>query len=367
MMMYRLEEQLPLEAEELTAVFLPSIGGRCLALSVRSEKILEIVSGLSAGGIEVGPICPTALLSLWACLQRSDAAPNYAIICHGDATEIFRIADNVPHDWYSSADSRNLLNSLRISLLNYPVENGAFAMLAGQLDKDTLAGVEREISVTKIEDDENFFEKTAALGASLLLAGKPAGWVNFRTGKLARKKIWNRAGGLMRTAVVLSMLLVVVLAASFITRGVRYDGLVSKYQSEQNEAYRKLFPSQKIPKNVTSRLESELRRLSGVLGHGQDVPEAPKALDELYAVIKNIPDSLRFRILKIQIGPDNIYIEGCVKCHSDAEIIVQSLQKSGLDAPAPRTERLASGDVSFKINAKPVPEKTPAMKARAKR
>ncbi len=355
MMLYRMEEQLPLPAEELTAVYLPSLGGRCLGLAVETKQIREIIEGLQSVGISLGAVCPSALLSLWACLEDCETQPNYVLLANSDQLELFRISGGAPHSWYSFLENSNLLHSLRINLLDHPVPSqGATILVAGDLPQKTLDALGNELEVIKKDGDENFYERAAARTGESLSSGKQAGWVNFRTGKLAPAKQWSNTPGLLRTAAVLAVIFVIAVVGAFITRGLRYDSLASNYRQDQREIYRKLYPhSKKIPANITSRLESELRRFSGVKGQGQDVPPLPQALDDLHTALTNLPPKIRFRILKLQVNPDDIFIEGEVKTHSDAEAIVQSLKKAGLDVLPPKTERIASGDVAFKITAHP--------------
>ena len=61
------------------------------------------------------------------------------------------------------------------------------------------------------------------------------------------------------------------------------------------------------------RLASELKRLAGVRGAAEDVPEPVSALDTLRRIAASLPASLRFRILEMRISPNDLFIEGQVR------------------------------------------------------
>lgn len=56
-MLYRLEEQLPLDVESLTVDFLPQAGGRALGIAVETSYVQGILRRLAEAGIEPHSAC----------------------------------------------------------------------------------------------------------------------------------------------------------------------------------------------------------------------------------------------------------------------------------------------------------------------
>jgi len=64
-MVYRLEDELPGEAERLTADFLPAVAGRALGAAAETDRVRRLLDTLSAHGIEAAAVCSETLLAAW--------------------------------------------------------------------------------------------------------------------------------------------------------------------------------------------------------------------------------------------------------------------------------------------------------------
>lgn len=369
MMLYRLEEQLPLAAEELTAVFLPAIGGRCLAFAVNTAEVLGIVKALTDAGLEISAIYPTAVLMLQSCFENCECDPDYVILNNGQTLEAFRLIDGVIHGWYSSASDRQLLLPLQIDILNNPVDGkNTSAVMVGELPQSAVEALKEEMELNRIDDGYESLVKNLLENCGKITSEKTVSISNLRIGKLARKNLWAKSTGSLRVAGILLLIFAVTMISCFAIRGIRYETMAESYEKSQVKIYKKVYPgSRRVPSNIVSRLESEMRKLSGVMGHGYDVPHIPNAMDELHTVITNLPKNVKLRILKIQIDPESIDINGQVTTHSDAEKITQSLKRGGLDVSSPATESLSGGEIFFKVRAKPAQDKTAVAVKRGRR
>ncbi len=354
-MLYRLEEQLPLEAEGLTAQFLPAQAARTLGLAVRTQQVGAILDRLSGAGIEVAAICPTALLALWETTKGDNDRCDYAIVTGPDGVDVFRMCQsNVPLTWYSSPpEATELTRCIQADLLISPIDSEKItATLIGQLDGDTVAAVVRQTDLEVRPSGEESVLMSAAQAAQALLAGRPAGWVDFRTGDLSAANPWGHMAGLLRSAVVLGLSLLVVLTGMFFWRASRYASAAEQFEQGQVGQFRRLYPNRQVPISVSSRLVSELARLTAISGAAGELPQRPSALDSLRSIAAGLPD-LRFRIVQLRIGPDHVLIEGQCRTHSDAEAVARALGRAGLSMDPPRTESLVGGGVAFTLAGTP--------------
>jgi hypothetical protein len=65
---------------------------------------------------------------------------------------------------------------------------------------------------------------------------------------------------------------------------------------------------------------------------------------------------MRLRIVELRVSPAEIYIEGQVRSHGDAEALRAGLAAAGIALDLPQTERLAAGGVSFTLVGLPATE-----------
>jgi len=355
-MLYRLEEQLPIDAERLTADFLPTVAGRAMGLAVQTAQVRPVIDALTEAGVEVAVVCPAAMLALWQAARDRKDGPPLAILASNSHVDVFRMEQDRPASWHSlPADPAELVDCIRTEMLVSPVTDGKVAAdLIGTLEEATADLLRRGADVELLVHDGQSCDNLAARAASAALAGRGAGWVDFRRDALAPANAWQRIAGLLRLAVVLGLVLLAALAGTFCWRGRLYDALARDYERQQADVYLKLFSHRRAPVNVRSALDSEVRRLAGIRGRaGSDLPEQIDALDYLRQIIAALPPALRLRITDVRIGATGILIEGQARDHTGAEVVAQSLRRVGLAVESPRTERLARGGVGFTLAAKP--------------
>jgi len=353
-MLFCLEEQFPLEAERLTADFMPPIGGRTLGVAVETAPVRAIIDRLAAAGIETGAVCPTALLALWGRRQGQSGRSDFVVIAGPASVDVFRMAGDDPCAWYTiSPDAAQLTRCIEAQLLANPVEAGPPKVtLLGQPDGELVRSLEQDASVELTRGDQEPPVAAAARAAGQLLAGKCASRVNLRRGDLAMENPLKRLAVPLRSALALGLVLLVALAVMFCWRGARYDRTTRRLEDRQAAEFQRLYPNQATPTNVKSRLSSELARHAGVSGEGLAVPGRPSALEVLRRAMAALPPAVRLRIQDMRVGPNGILVEGQVRNHSDAQIISQALTRGGFAMDPPRTEHLVAGGVAFTLVGK---------------
>ena len=361
-MVYRLEDELPVEAERLTADFLPAVAGRALGAAVETDRVRRLLDALSAHGIEAAAICCETLLAAWrACRNTADQA-DYVLVVGHDAVQLLRIAEGVPVGWQSAADAGELLRRLEADLLAQPLENlPPRVRVIGRPD-DALCraladGVGADITAATANPPA---EDEAALAAAEQLAGRGAGWIDFCRDRLASGSLLERLSGYVKAAVLLAVALLGILAGLCLWRGERYRDLASRQEAAQRTVYRELSPQAGTQQNVLSRLRSDLKRLTAVSGHGADMPRRPDALETLRTVAASLPPQMRLRVTQLRIDPTAVVLHGEARTHGDAETIAAALKRQGLAADAPSTEHLVRGGVTFTLTAAPPAADNPA-------
>jgi len=355
-MLYRLEEQLPVEAERLTADFLPAAAGRALGVAVETSRIAAIVDALSEAGIEIASICPTAFCTLRG-VGRQEEPVDYAVLGDSRSVEVFRMNNATPIAWYTrSSDPSEILRCLHADLLASPASDGPTVVgLAGD-GVDSVLQDASDLQCIRLSQDDLL--AAAARGAAQLTSGGDD-WIDLRRDGLAVANPWGRLSKLLGSAAILLILLLVAMSAALLWRGRQYRALASRAESEQAAIFTELLPNRPIPPGITDRLRSELKRRSGDARADGALPARVCALDSLRRIFAHLPADVRLRITNLRIAESSLRIVGEARTHTDAGRIRQSLLAAGLAIDAPQSEKLAPRGVTFTLTGAPSGEGTP--------
>ncbi len=360
---YRLEEQLPLDAEDFTADFLPVVGGMRLALAAATGPVEQLLESLTDCGVAVGHICPSALLVGQGLHLAGRDAGDYLLVAAGEHLEIFRMASGVPLTWYT-VEARNpasLLQCIRADLLARPTEaERAAVTTVGDLD---------EAHLTALADDGLSVTRDQAQPADLMMRASAAmltgrnDWVDFRRDKLAMPNPWQQLTGLLRAVAASTIILLALLTITFTWQATRHASLAQKHRTRMRAVHRDLYPNTKTPSSPLRFLRSQLDQLSGLNGQGHGIPHRPNALKTLRDVVANLPDDVRLRITEMRLAPTGVFMHGEVLTFAHAEQVARQLGEAGFVVDPPRSERREQGAVTFNLSAAlpagPQPEDAP--------
>lgn len=357
-MLYRLEEQLPLEAERLTADFLPVVGNRSLGLAVQTANVKAVVEELERAGVKIAAICPTAIL---AAQELTSSIPEADFIVMGGRShaDIVRLAQGQVISWHTSPlETAQVADCLKADIIAGPLDKERPLVLLVGKSAQELSGIADPAGVAIQVWADDDVEICAAKASARVLSGQLSHMADFRVGDLAAPGAWGRLAKQLRWSAALAGALVLAMIAAFIVRGLQYDQSGQEQLRGQVSQYAALYPNSAVPPSVASRLKSELMRLSGTSGLGEDVPDQPSALETLRLIASALPANLRMRLTEVRIGPTEVLIEGQARAHSDAEVFAQALKKKGFAVDPPRTENLPRQGVGFTLVAKPGADKT---------
>jgi len=351
-MLYRLEEQLPLDAESLTADFFAPLAGRCLAVAVETERIERIVDALVDHGVDVAAICPTAMLTVFGLRLADVSLGGYVVLAAPHNVDVLRMADGTPTTWYTPTDGpEDLARCIEADLLTQPAGNGpAPVHIVGGADDANVKHLadNDSIAVERLDEDP----LALALRAAEALTAGRGGWIDLRRDQLAPPNPWGRVKGSLRTVTVLAIVLLASLAGTFLWRSGQYSSMADDCRRQMQTVYRTLHPNRRAATSVRRQLEGELKQLAGLSGTGQDIPPRPNALDTLRSVVAHLPSDTRLRITEMRLDPMNVSLHGEVLKFADAERIAETLKEAGFEVDPPRSERKAERGVAFTLTAK---------------
>jgi hypothetical protein len=348
-MVYRLEEQLPLDAEDLTANFLWPVAGRCLGLAIKTGPVAELIEALGDHDIDITAICPTALLALWALRSSDRQLGDYVAVASDGAVDIFRVVDGQPIAWSTAdpSETDDLVRLIHADLLTNPIEHDAARVhvVGGAMDFTERLRRDDSFTVKTLDDDPL---QLAASAAEDLIDGT-SDCADMRHSDLAPPNRWGRVAGLLKATAALATIFGVLICGAMLLRAARYSAIADNCYAKMSVVYRDLYPNTRVPAGVRKRLQARWDQLAGVSGSDRDVPDRPNGLDTLRDLVAALPAETRLRITELRLGAGGVFWAGEVRKFADAELIAQHLRNAGFDAAPPRSERKAAGGVGFTL------------------
>lgn len=358
-MVYRLEEQLPLDAEGMTVGFLSGEGDVSLGLAVETASVRSVLDALAEAEVQVTTVRALSLLALWQ-VRQEWAGSEYCIIAWPSHQDLFRLNRRRPRGWYCGdiGSSRALTECLGADQLIRPTESDSPRLYTmGELGTQQQIVLKERFGLDAVEGEAT---SPIVLAAKASRCSDSAGWVEFRREGLALPNPWSRYRRLFTSATVLASVLVAALIGGLHWRRLRYEAIAETQRHRQTVLYSRLYPSGRVPPNVKARLRSEATRLSGLSGaDAHEAPPTPNALQSLAGICSGLPPAIRLRITELRVGPSEVFVEGQARTHTHAQIVARGLGSQGFIVEPPRTEHLASGGVSFVIMGEPARRTSP--------
>jgi hypothetical protein len=364
LMIYRLEEHLPMAAEELVIDF-GLAGERALGICALVSRLQPWVGALERLGVAVQSVVPIALL---AAKMVDIRLADVLLLGNDKGTDVLTFARGQIVGWSTELDIEgvgvqlrrlSLLSERLLSVVAYGLDDRA----VGELSDLT----QIEIAGNKTNDgqgarDEDIY--LAALGGALpILLGEKPPPIELRRDALAQAHPFRQIRRPLTCVVAATILFSLSLAGSLLVRAHTYrlQGLAA--ESIERSSYQDALGRPPNGANIQARLISEDRKLaalSGVLDNDRsadafDLHRSRSALLLLSDTLKALPRNLRYRLLDLQFTPEGLELNGQTRTHGDADAIAVGLRSVGYAVDPPHSEvRGQDKGVNFTITARAV-------------
>jgi hypothetical protein len=361
-MAYRLEEKLPVAAEQVTADFVVT-GDHAMGVCVVSEKWQRLIGALKAAEIAVELIAPTAVLALGA--MTIDAEHDAVLLTDDRRIELFVIDAGRPVRWHSMAPAGDeLIAHLQMCRAGDQVLRVA---LCGAKTAEMARRVGMIEGLEVVEGDDAVVDAAAVDMAARVLAGKATAYVNLCQGALAAANPIGQLHRATKAAIAAALVLWACTMGAMAWRAHQYQRMTTTSEARQAEIYGKLFDGA-TPLNIKSRLISEHRSLAGVRQGGPStLPVAESVLPVVHRTLAALPAQLRFSITQLTVDEDELTIDGRVASHSAAEALASAIGRgTGWRIQPPRTQLLSGGEISFTLHGSRTPGNTSGAEAQAR-
>jgi hypothetical protein len=349
-LLFELEEQLPIVAEQVSADFLRG-GGKALGVCIERARLSGVVDALEAQGWSVSAVCPAALLALsqWLNSAAEVETVDAVLAQEGEQWTLLPVKNGVPTGWFLLPAED--IEDLRIRL---EIPPGGAAQQPLRLLVIDVSPAAHDL-LTRLDDVELIFREEASLddaatrAAGAVLSGRRQipinldlpGHRSLSSTRAQRAHVFAAAGCLLFLA---------ALAVTFFVASWRMDRQSAILQDEQFRLFRQVAhdPHRQPPRQVYRYLASELQRMTAADDSSSRGQHAAMALRMLSDVFARLPDHVPMQLERIVAETDRAELAGRVTSHEDAGKLASSLGSDGaLIIQPPQTSLGASKSVDF--------------------
>jgi len=352
-LVYEFEEGLPVPAEDLTVDFASS-KDQAFGVAVETARLAPLLDALQENGIQVQLILPVAFLAASTVAGAKQDQQQWMLWHDEDRVELLVLQDGLPCDWRTlPADPKLLPQHIGMRSLDsaspprFVFRSATFATRAAI---DSLS----DLTIEFVDDSPTLVNAAIEAG-DRLLRGSSTPWIDLRRDTLASSDPHRPVRGLLNLVTVSAIILLLSVSSVLLFRTHRYEQTAEVYLAAQEDVFRDVLPSRRLPRGIRRILESELAKASGLTGSGTDLPERPSMLVVVRELLSALPQGLRFRINEVRFEQGRISIDGEVRTHADGDALATALRRQGFQVTAPRTQQLPNQGVSIRMTAKYIP------------
>lgn len=349
---YRLEEAIPLAAEDVLADFQRD-GLSVFAVATRRAPMEAWVLALGERGLTIDFVTPEASLAWEYHLGIAKGKQHSAAMWQTNhETQLIEFQDRRPIAWQVlSNEPTELRQHLKVQRLGNQTDDQPILLYQPSKTSDAsgLGVVDVDHSTIHVIEGPTLRE-SATKRLSEIRAGRQR--VPFDLTPVTGKQ---SARGPLRLDLAAFQLAIIVLLGSFVFSAwqqlQRAQSKTDQHVMAQEEVFRELFPESRLPVGVLSRLKSERGKLAGVRGKSEDQVDPISVLPILHRFLSAVPSDMRLRIVSSKIDGEGIDLSGEVREFADADRLAAALRSAGFLVTPPRTSRLPDQGVSFRLEA----------------
>jgi hypothetical protein len=301
-MLYRLEEQLPLAAEDFVADFIDD-DRRAFGVAVPLQQVRSLIDALESQGVSISNITPAVLLAI-----------------------------DEPSDGVRFVRDDKMTSELRFA--------------QGRLTQWSLV---REIAADAIDIDD-----TAARRAAKILAGSGRPMIELRRDALAQSDHLSSIRGPFNALLTAAAVLLLLIAGAAFVRAHRYNRAAERTDSAMVAEFQSVFPGW-ATSNIPAVVESEHRKLTATAASKLPAEARGSALRTLHDVIAACPRSSAFSIDRMTFDDASFDLSGSAASLQEVEALSHATQVIGMHVSPPQSHRDDDGKWSFTIHGEKLP------------
>lgn len=329
-LVYELEEFLPVDADQLAVGIARSAEG-ALVVAVDAERWKPLIQSLELEGRYIAAVSPVVFLAIGNLGRKYSLKQHDLVVWQSEeGVDLVAMYNGKPVEWVWCSDF-SAFGSVLDSLCQRR-SAGRVLLLGNNSDLETMFPPTSEILSSELARHES-----AVVESERIAAGRASPILDLREGPLRSPHPYRPISRSLWGAATSLLLVQVILIASLWGIRQQYLSKIEDRVSSQEAAFAEVFPGASKPVGITSRLESERRRLAGTRGiSGNSAPKVQSALLTAHVFLSALPEpeTARFAIDRLDFTPESVQnLSGTARSYRDLEYFAERLRPAGLQVP----------------------------------
>lgn len=342
-LLYALEEELPLDAEEAVADFV-SHDGAVWAVAAERPMLTSLLTALAERHIIVRSISPFALLALSAMVADGPAV-DAILLPEDDGMSLVLIREGRPAGWRRISDGGGDSSMWLVGVVRLLVPAGL----------DCTFQTPPEIEVIACGDDAASLNIAVAEEGLRILSGRSQPWIEMCRDGLRPTDAVDRLRRPLLSLFASACLCLLVLNAVLFWSARQARKQISDADKVQAQMYREVHPeASRTPRGVSRQLAAELRAMrsgaSTVEAPNLDTLRQSSAIHQLVILLSHWPRQLEVQLVSLRITDDlRFEIHGVTESFASPGRLADALRTFDGMAIDPPTTRRDSRGVRFTL------------------
>jgi type II secretion system protein L len=343
-MLYRLEEKLPLAAEDVVADFIIDRDGHhALGVAARLDRLRPWVDALESAGVAIASISPAALLAAEAMGGATTADQTLLIDEPVDHVSIVHRTIAGQTAWaVTPATAEDVAMQLQVLEMQIRADGSA----SGTRTLVCSAGVDpmRLDLAADAQKQKTTAEQNASVSAAYTLRGRRAPAIELRRDALAPSDPLRQVRRPLNAAVAAAAALLLAVAAASLVRGWRYDRAADSFDAQLADEFTRAFPGAAVPPDVRFFVESEHRKLAAGVGSADVPPQMRRSASATMAqVLAAVVKDPKIALDRMTFNDGGFELRGRVESAAAVDELAGRLRATGFDVAPPQSSRDPDG------------------------
>lgn len=343
---YRMEEHLPIAAEDVTADFIIR-GDSALGVCVVTKNIIGIVEALERTKINISAIMPGLMLGLSEIESELEDSTAAVIWEEQGRVSIVSLEGRKPANWtLLPLDPEALTRQLRVLAMQREDSPSVWISASAPVF-DAVSSVE---GVTLLARRDLALDDAAILGAHRLQAGEAEPMIDLRRDALGMKDPLRPVRQPLEATMAAAVVLMVVVSLVMLYRASAYQRVEEERIEAQAQLYQETFPGRNLPAgSIRTLLQSEYNRATRSTSDGSAVPTS-SALAVMRQVLDAMPEESSIKLERMEFEDDSFSFEGSADSFVSPEEVASAIKRAtGMQVEQPNSRRTETGEWTFSL------------------
>lgn len=331
-MLFQLEEELPVRAEQLAADFMTSESST-LGVAIDASRYRPIVEAFDALGMRVTGIAPTATLIASELAPDVERDIDFLLFGNEDGCDLVQLNDRQPVNWWFENSVDNAF-ATELTVVTLPFERSFKLLNYSSATPPPAPNIAIETGKSDATDLQLLIRATGRITSGT------SPWFDLRRGPLIVGDPHREIRWPLKVLVASLLLLMFSIGAALFIRAGQFETEMAELHDSQRQLIAEVLPNQKIPAGgILSRLKSHVKTMRGAREKAQNVELSQSSVLILQHFMQAMSNASNFEVRNASVENGELDVDVVVNSFAAVNELMGTLQQHGFEMSPPSSEQ----------------------------